>query len=112
MEWTRFGSYVHRPLDAVPVLPSGATSTVTIGPDGYAEWRAVATDSTPVRVRIDTTGAWRIYDSTFTSVASGRGSSQAVLPAASRRGSRAHIVLFGDPARTITVTVSGGRTVR
>ena len=28
VEWTRFGSYMHMPLDAVPVLPSGATSTV------------------------------------------------------------------------------------
>jgi CubicO group peptidase (beta-lactamase class C family) len=109
VEWARFGSYVHRPLDAVPVLPGGATSTVIIGPDGYAEWRAVATDSTPVRVRIDTTGAWRIYDSTFTSVASAKGSSEVVLPAAS---GVAYIIVFGDPAQTVTVTVSGERSVR
>ena len=109
VEWTRFGSFMHMPLDAVPVLPRGATSTVTIGPDGYAEWRAVGTDSTPVGVDIATTGAWRIYDSAFTSVANGKGNSQAFLPAAS---GFAYVILFGDPGQTIAVTVSGERSVR
>jgi hypothetical protein len=105
MEWARFGSYVHMPIDAVPVLPIGATSTVTIGPDGYAEWGAVATDAIPVGVDIVTTGAWRIYDSAFTSIADGKGNSRVLLPAA---GGVAYIILFGDPGQTITVIVSGG----
>ena len=109
LEWTRFGSYMHMPLDAVPVLPPSAASTVTIGPEGYAEWRAVATDATPVGVDIATTGAWRIYDSAFRSVASGKGSSRAELPAAS---GLAYIILFGDPGQTITMTVSGEHSVR
>jgi hypothetical protein len=109
VEWTRFGSFMHMPLDAVPVLPRNATSTVTIGPDGYAEWRAVGTDSTPVGVDIATTGAWRIYDSAFKSVANGKGNSQAFLPAAS---GFAYIILFGGPGQTIAVTVSGERSVR
>ena len=103
-EWTRFGSYVHRPLDTVPVLPAEATTTVTIGPDGHAEWRAVATGVEPVAVRVDATGAWRIYDSTFTTVTSVKGSSRVVLPPASDRGPRAYVVFFGDPGQTITVT--------
>jgi hypothetical protein len=109
VEWTRFGSSMHMPLDAVAVLPSGAPSTVTIGPDGYAEWRAVPTDSTPVRVAIATTGAWRIYDPAFTSVADGKGNSETFLPAG--RGF-AYIILFGDPGQTITVTVSGELSFR
>ena len=109
VEWTRFGSYMHMPLDAVAVLPSGATRTVTIGPDGYAEWRAVATDSTPARVAIATTGAWRIYDPAFTSVAGGKGNSETLLPAAS---GFAYIILFGDPGQTITVTISGELSFR
>ena len=94
----RFGSFMHQPLDAVPVLPRGATSTVTIGPDGYAEWRAVGTDSTPVGVDIATTGAWRIYDSAFKSVANGKGNSQAFLPAASG---------FAAPSRALKLTHHG-----
>jgi len=109
VEWARFGSYLHRPLDAVPVLPGGAPSTVTIGPDGYAEWRAVATDSTPARVSIATTGAWRIYDPAFTSVADGKGDSETVVPAAS---GFAYIILFGEPGQTITVSVSGELNLR
>jgi len=35
---------MHQPVASVPVLPRGATEVVTIGPEGYAEWRAVASD--------------------------------------------------------------------
>ncbi len=66
-EWIRFGSYMHQPLASVPVLARGATDVVTIGPQGYAEWRAVASDVTPVQVTITTTGAWHLYDPAFTS---------------------------------------------
>jgi CubicO group peptidase (beta-lactamase class C family) len=103
-EWTRFGSYVHRPLEGVPLLPAEATTTITIGLEGYAEWRAVATDATPLTVEIETTGAWRIYDPAFTRHASGKGRAHVVLPAA--RG-LTRLVLFGDPGQTITVRVAG-----
>ncbi len=101
-EWTRFGSYIHQPLASVPVLPRGATEVVTIGPEGYAEWRAVASDVTPVQVTITTTGAWHLYDPAFTTVANGKGSDVASLPAGSGLG---YLTLFGDPGQTITVAV-------
>jgi len=101
-EWTRFGSYIHQPLASVPVLPRGATEVVTIGPEGYAEWRAVASDVTPVQVTITTTGAWQLYDPAFTTVANGKGSDVASLPAGSGLG---YLTLFGDPGQTITVAV-------
>ena len=101
-EWTRFGSYMHRPLASVPVLPRGATDVVTIGPEGYAEWRAVASDVTPVQVTITTTGAWHLYDPAFTTVANGKGRAVTSLPAGSGLG---YLTLFGDPGQTITVAV-------
>ena len=101
-EWTRFGSYMHQPLASVPVLPRGATDVVTIGPEGYAEWRAVASDVTPMQVTITTTGAWHLYDSAFTSLANGNGSAVTSLPAGSGLG---YLTLFGDPKQTITVAV-------
>jgi hypothetical protein len=101
-EWTRFGSYMHQPLASVPVLPRGATDAVTIGPEGYAEWRAVASDVTPVQVTITTTGAWQLYDPAFTTVANGKGSAVASLPA---RNGLGYLTLFGDPGQTITVAV-------
>jgi CubicO group peptidase (beta-lactamase class C family) len=101
-EWVRFGSYMHQPLASVPVLSNGATDVVTIGPEGYAEWRAVASDATPVEVTITTPGAWQLYDPTFTSVANGKGNAVASLPAGSGLG---YVTLFGDPGQSITVAV-------
>jgi hypothetical protein len=101
-EWTRFGSYMHQPLASVPVLPRGATQVVTIGPEGYAEWRAVASDVTPVQVTITTTGAWQLYDPAFTNLANGKGSAVTSLPAGNGLG---YLTLFGDPGQTITVAV-------
>jgi len=101
-EWTRFGSYMHQPLASVPVLPNGAKEVVTIGPKGYAEWRAVASDVTPVQVTITTTGAWHLYDPAFTTVANGKGSDVAWLPAGNGLG---YLTLFGHPGQTITVAV-------
>ena len=101
-EWTRFGNYMHQPLSSVPVLPNGATEVVTIGPEGYAEWRAVASDVTPVQVTITTTGAWHLYDPAFTTVANGKGSAVTSLPAGNGLG---YLTLFADPGQTITVAV-------
>jgi hypothetical protein len=101
-QWARFGSYMHQPLAEVALLPRGASSTVTIGPEGYAEWRALASDVAPVQATITTTGAWRLYDPAFKSVANGKGSSVASLPAGSGLG---YMILFGNPGQTMTVAV-------
>ena len=102
VEWIRFGSYMHQPLSSVVVMPRNTTSKVTIGPEGYAEWRAIATDVNPVRINISTIGAWRIYDPSFTNLANGKGNGVASLPAGSGLG---YLTLFGDPGQTITMTV-------
>lgn len=99
-EWVRFGSYLHRPLASVPVQHGGTTAVVTIGPEGHAEWRAIVNGSPPVEVAITTTGAWQLYDETFTSVANGEGSAVASLPSGGRVG---YLAVFGDPATTVTV---------
>lgn len=101
-EWVRFGSYMHQPLASVPVLPNSATDVVTIGPEGYAEWRAVASDASPVEITITTTGAWQLYDPTFTTVANGKGNAVASLPAGTGLG---YVTLFGDPGQAITLSV-------
>lgn len=101
-EWARFGSYLHRPIASVPVVPRGDTDVVTIGGEGHAEWRALATDATPVEVGITTSGAWHLYDPAFRSVANGVGSAVASLPAGSGLG---YLTLFGEPGQSATVTV-------
>jgi CubicO group peptidase (beta-lactamase class C family) len=101
-EWIRFGSYMHQPLASVPVLPRGTTKAVNIGPEGYAEWRAVASDATPVQITITTIGAWHLYDPEFKTVASGKGNAATSLPAGKALG---YLTLFGDAGQTITVAV-------
>ncbi|MBE0558436.1 MAG: hypothetical protein IH628_14500, partial [Proteobacteria bacterium] len=101
-EWTRFGSYVYRPLATVPALPRGAVTAVTIGPEGYAEWRAVASADTPVQITITTTDAWRLFDPAFTGLANGKGNGAASLPAGSGLG---YLLIFGDPGQTVSVAV-------
>lgn len=99
-DWVRFGSYLHRPIASVPEIPKGTTDVFTIGSEGHAEWRAVVSDESPVDVAITTTGAWQLYDETFTSVANGRGSAIASLPAGGRLG---YVTFFGDAGQTVTV---------
>ena len=84
----------------MPVLPNGAKEVVTIGPEGYAEWRAVGSDVTPVQVTITATGAWHLYDPAFTTVANGKGDGVACLPAGNGLG---YLTLFGDPGQTVMV---------
>ncbi len=101
-EWTRFGSYIFRPLTTVPTLPRGATTAVTIGPEGYAEWRAVSSGVTPVQVTITTTGAWRLFTPAFTGRANGPGNGAASLPAGSGPG---YLLIFGEPGQIVTVAL-------
>jgi hypothetical protein len=101
-EWTRFGSYMHQPLASVPVLPKGTNEVVTIGPEGYAEWRAVASNATSEQITITTTGAWHLYDPAFKTVANGKGNAVTSLPAGNGLG---YLTLFGDPGQTVTVAV-------
>lgn len=100
-EWARLGSYLHRPLATVPPLAGGSTA-VTIGPEGHAEWRAVARVATPVTIAITGTGAWQLYDANFTSVAHGTGSAAPSLPAGDGLG---YLTVFGAPGETVTVAV-------
>lgn len=59
-EWARWGSHLYRPLAGMTLLPRGADSAVNLGPQGHAEWRAVASGVTGTELVIATAGAWRL----------------------------------------------------
>lgn len=101
-EWARLGSYVHRPLATVRVLTNGMPEVVTIGPEGYAEWRAVMSQQASLPISITTTGAWQLYDPTFTSVANGTGPATVSVPAGS---GLAYLTLFGEPGQSVLLAV-------
>ena len=97
-EWLRIGSTLLRPLTGVPLLASGQ-STVTIGSEGFNEWRKLpATGS----VSIDGGSGWRLYDVDFKQTASGTGSGSAVLPGS---GTAAYLMLFGANGTTINLNL-------
>ena len=109
-EWMRWASSLYRPLDAVPVLQTGANA-VTIGADGYAEWRTVTAGAT---LRIAGATAWYLYGGDFAKLAQGgpavgdvsapavadvcAPASEASAPAGS------YLVVFGPAGATVAVT--------
>jgi len=98
----RFGSYVHQPLVSLPVLPDGATEVITLGPEGCAEWRAVPSDVTPVRVTITTTSAWHLCEPSFTIMANAKGSDVACLSVGKGLD---YLTLFWNAKQSITMAV-------
>ena len=103
-EWLRWGGYLHRPLETVPVLPAATTSPVAIVTKGYAEWRSVQLKVFPVQVSISGARAWRLYDKSFTTLASGGASGQPEVPSGAVT-EFAYLMLFGDAGASVTVTV-------
>jgi hypothetical protein len=65
--WLRLGSSLYRPLSGIPLLASGAT-TISIGGDGFAEWRRLHSSGT---LSISGATYWFLYDADFTELASG-----------------------------------------
>lgn len=104
-EWASYGSYMHRPLSTVPALPVKQPITLTIGPKGYAEWRAIAENASPQQLAINTMGEWRLYDSEFKSLAYGKDKAVLAIPAG--KGIN-YVTVFGAPGETITLSVDSG----
>jgi hypothetical protein len=95
-EWLRTGSAVARPMASVPVLASGA-NVVTIGAEGYAEWRSVAAAST---LGVAGAAAWKLFDAKLAVIASGVGNAtSATAPAG------AYLEVFGKAGTNVAVTV-------
>jgi CubicO group peptidase (beta-lactamase class C family) len=101
-EWVRWGDAMHRPLATVPLLPPGATTPVSIGGEGYAEWRAVKAGAAPLTVTVVGASAWRFYYPDFQLLGSGGATGQVTMPAGDGLG---HLMLFGAAGTRVGVTV-------
>lgn len=95
-EWVRFGYSVYRPMETVPGLSAGA-NTVTIGPEGYVEWRQLPNAGS---VTIAGAGGWWIYDNALDP--GGSGSTSPATADAPVAG--CYLALFGAPGTVVTVT--------
>jgi CubicO group peptidase (beta-lactamase class C family) len=100
-EWLRWGAAYHRPLETVPQLATGDT-TVTIGGEGFAEWRSVQRGADAIALAVAGATAWRLYDDGFGALGAGLAGDPPVV--ADGTG-LAYLMLFGDAGAAITVTM-------
>ena len=89
---------LYRPLSGIPLLASGP-ATVTIGSDGFAEWRRLPSSGT---LSISGATYWFLYDADFKELASGTGSG---TPSFSGAGAK-YLVLFGTQGAAISLNLT------
>ncbi|MDQ1250828.1 MAG: hypothetical protein QG597_5208 [Actinomycetota bacterium] len=95
-EWMWFGNELTRPVATIPPL-SSTPSIVTIGSEGYTEWRSVPAGTLVVTGDV----AWRVFDSTFKPLTAGVGASSTIsVP------SGGFVAFFGGPGSAVTAAVS------
>lgn len=97
-KWLLFGSTLYRPESGISTLDAGQSS-VTIGNDGYMEWRRLpATGS----LTINGATAWQIFDGTFQPLLHGTGNGGGKLS-----GSKGnYLMLYGAPGLAISMTLT------
>ena len=96
-EWVRSGAGLFRPLETVAALADGVNA-MSIGPEGYAEWRAVEDAAT---LHIGGATAWYLYDAGFKKLAKGGGAAADVAAPAG-----AYLVVFGAASASVSVAVA------
>lgn len=94
-EWLHAGAMVLRPRASVPTLESGGV--VTIGTEGYAEWRSLPAVGS---LTIAGAEAWKLFDSNLVLLGAGDGNTP---PVAAPAGS--YLVLFGPAGSRVEVTI-------
>jgi len=100
-EWVRFGSYLYRPQEGVPVLsPSG--ETVVIGDAGWAEWRTLVSGGSVKTVTVYSNGAWKIFDPEMECRWIREGFGSVTLPTETGNYS---LMFYGSPGERIEVAI-------
>ncbi|CAH2031297.1 serine hydrolase domain-containing protein [Trichlorobacter ammonificans] len=97
-EWIRLGSTLYRPQETITALSAGS-SAVTIGAEGFAEWRKLPPTGS---VSISGASVWRLYDAGLEQKATGTGDGSTMLPDS---GTAAYLVLSAPPGTRITLNL-------
>lgn len=79
-EWVQVGSSVFRPADSVWPLAAGS-SVLSIGTEGYAEWRSIPASPGAQNIALSGATAWKLYDGEFNLKSSSDSARQPQLPA-------------------------------
>jgi hypothetical protein len=97
-DWLRLGSYFYRPFTGTPLLAAGP-STVSIGSDGFAEWRSLPASGS---LAISGSTGWILYDSNLSQLAYARGNGAPVFSGAGAK----YLVLYGAAGATISLNLT------
>ena len=97
--WLRYGSYLYRPLESVPLLVAGS-NTISMGGEGYAEWRAVP--GSAKSVSINGYGNWKLLDENYQVLSEAPASGSASIPSGA---GRKYLLLYGLPYAQRSVSV-------
>jgi len=95
-EWLHYGSWRARPIETVPMIGAGSHS-VTIGPEGFAEWRKLATLS---GLGIAGANSWGLHATDLRALTNGTGDASAL--GAEDAG---YVIVYGEPGSTVTLTL-------
>ncbi len=101
-EWVRFGSFLYRPRDSLPIL-SAPTETIIIGSEGYSEWRSIQSDGNAVSVTVESSGVWKLFNPDMEWMFTRKGSDAVILPAT---GESYFFLCSGSPEESIRVSIA------
>jgi len=96
--WLRLGSYLYRPRSGTALLAAGP-STVTMGVNGFAEWRRLPSSGT---LSINGTTRLPLYDVSLSQIAFGAGSG---TPPFSGAGAK-YLLLYGTAGAAIALNLT------
>jgi hypothetical protein len=105
-EWLEYGTTLYRPLDGVADLVRAVTQ-VTVGPEGYAEWRRLPLAATVGLESAAAGASWRLYGTDMSVLGGGT-----TFPASVDAPQGACLAVFGPAGSETTVTVSTGVVAR
>jgi hypothetical protein len=93
--WIRLGDLIYQPADNIPAL---TLTPITIGPEGFSEWRQSGTAQTLTITGQNT--RWATYDATFTQTADSLcpNTTQATIPPGG------YIQFLGPPSTTFNLS--------
>jgi hypothetical protein len=97
-QWLRLGSLLYRPRSGVSLLPAGP-STVSIGTDGFAEWRQLPAAGA---LSLSGTTYWFLYDAAFKELASGTTSGAPLFTGAGAK----YLLIYGAQGTQITLNLT------
>ena len=103
-EWLRCSGYLYRPLETIPYLEYGTSMQLTVREQYITEWVHLEKPVTGanIELKVSSDARWKIYNSRFKQIASGRGSTSIFLGI----GKETYfLALYAEPGQTMDLSL-------